>query len=147
MEKIKPRYVGAFVHLMRKKQISIFLVIFALLITVLANIGYLPLSIYRLYDFPYGDKIGHFLLMGLLSFSLSSTALASRASLANFRPASIVLKVSLLLTFFVTLEEFSQKFFHRRTFSLLDLAFGYAGIAFFGWLVWFLQRKRKNKDI
>ena len=116
---------------MNKKWISISLVIFTLLIVSLADSGNLPRFISNLYDFPYGDKVGHFLLMGLLSFVLNWTALSSNV---DKKPASVIWAVSLTLAFFVTLEELSQQFFPRRTFSLLDLAFSYVGIIFFALL-------------
>ena len=132
---------------MRKKWISILFVIFTLLIVILADSGNLPRSIKNLYNFPNGDKIGHFLLTGFLSLVLNWTALASRASKVernktDLKPASVVFRVSLTLAFFVTLEEFSQKLFPRRTFSLLDLLFSYAGIAFFAWLAYFFSKKK-----
>ncbi|MBT3314905.1 MAG: hypothetical protein HN390_09850 [Anaerolineae bacterium] len=132
---------------MRKKRISILLVIFALIIVILADSGNLPRPIKNLYDFPYGDKVGHFLLTGLLSLVLNWTALTSRASKAarngaDIKPAFVVLAVSLTLTFFVTLEELSQQLFPRRTFSLLDLLFSYAGIVLFAWATWFFQSRR-----
>ncbi|MCP4140576.1 MAG: hypothetical protein GY755_09855 [Chloroflexi bacterium] len=124
---------------MRKKWLSTLLVVFALFIVVLTNSGNLPRSIKNLYNFPNGDKLGHFLLMGLLSLVLNWTALVSRV---DKKPASVVWAVSLTLTFFVTLEELSQKFFPRRTFSLLDLLFSYAGIALFAWLAYFFYARR-----
>ena len=132
---------------MRKKWISILFVIFTLLIVILADSGNLPRSIKNLYNFPNGDKIGHFLLTGFLSLVLNWTALASRASKVernktDLKSASVVFRVSLTLAFFVTLEEFSQKLFPRRTFSLLDLLFSYAGIAFFAWLAYFFSKKK-----
>lgn len=111
-------------------------------IVILANTGHLPYAIRQLYDFPYGDKLGHFLLMGLLSFVLNWTALASRATP---KPVSVILRVSMIFAFFVTLEEFSQQFFPRRTFSLLDLAFSYAGIALSAFLVWILKARLRSE--
>ena len=116
---------------MNKKWISVFLLFFVLLVVILADIGKMPRFIKILYNFPNGDKVGHFLLMGFLNFALLWTALASRA---DMKPASVIWAVSLSLAFFVTLEELSQQLFPRRTFSLLDLLFSYAGIAFFGYL-------------
>jgi len=130
---------GLFYIYMKKNWFAILLVIFALVIVVLADSGHLPRSIRNLYDFPCGDKVGHFLLMGLLSYVLNRTALASRA---NLKPATLIWIVSLTLAFFVTLEELSQQFFPRRTFSLLDLLCSYAGIVFFGWLAWRSDREK-----
>ena len=126
---------------MKKNWISIFFVFIALLIVILADSGNLPHAIRNLYDFPNGDKLGHFLLMGFLSLVLNWTVLASRV---DKKPASVIWAVSLTLAFFVTLEEFSQQFFPKRTFSLLDLAFSYAGIAFFGWLAGWMAKRKRN---
>lgn len=132
---------GFSVFLMRKNWLTILLVIFVLLIVILADSGNLPRPIKNLYKFPYGDKVGHFLLMGFLSFSLNWTVLASRANLGLVR---VIWTVSLSLAFLVTLEELSQQFFPKRTFSLLDLAFSYAGIVVFGWLAALVTRKERS---
>ncbi len=128
---------------MKKYQISLLLIIFVFFIIFLVDSGNLPRFLARVYDIPFGDKVGHFILMGLLSFSLNDTALASQITDLDVKPATLVWAVSLTLAFFVTLEELSQKLFPHRAFSLLDLAFDYAGIAFFGWLALFLARKER----
>lgn len=122
---------------MKLKWLSVFLIFFIIVVAFLADTGLLPHRIRALYDFPYGDKLGHFLLMGLVSFVLNWTALASRA---EPQPASVIWKVSLAFVLFVTLEEFSQQLFPRRTFSLLDLGYSYAGIALAAFLVYRLKR-------
>lgn len=120
---------------MKPKTFAYLFAFFILGIVILANTGNFPPGIKRLYDFPYGDKFGHFLLMGILGFALNWAALESRS---DEKPVSVIWKVSLIFAFVVTLEEFSQQFFPRRTFSLLDLIFSYAGIAcatlLAGWL-------------
>ncbi len=80
--------------------------------------------------------------MGLLSYSLNRTAIISRIAAQKTNESDrdlnlprVLWTVSLSLAFFITLEELSQHFFPKRTFSLSDLAFGYAGIAFFAWVV------------
>ncbi len=79
--------------------------------------------------------------MGLLSYSLNRTAITSHLTLQKTKRNSrdlnlprVLWTVNLSLAFFITLEELSQHFFPKRTFSLIDLAFSYAGIAFFAWL-------------
>ena len=126
---------------MRKNWFTIFFVICALLIIILADSGNLPRPIKDLYDFSYGDKVGHFLLMGLLSFFLNRTALASFSS---HKPASVILTASLSLALFVSFEELSQQFLPTRTFSLTDLAVNYMGITFFAWVVWLSASKNKK---
>lgn len=124
---------------MKQKHFTLLLLIFILLVVALADSGHLPHFIRQIYDFPYGDKLGHFLLMGLLSLMMNRVALAARP---NKKPATVILTVSLILAFFVTLEELSQQFFPSRTFSLLDLASSYAGIAVFAWASGHKQAKK-----
>ena len=123
---------------MRRNWLIALIIGFPLGIAALANMGLLPQSIRQLYDFPYGDKTGHFLLMGTVNFLLCWTMLAARP-----RPerGSVILKVSLVFALIITIEEFSQKFFTRRTFSLLDLAFSYLGILVAALLAWRLKRQ------
>lgn len=84
----------------------------------------MPARILALYDFPNGDKAGHFLLFGLLAF-LVNTGLAGRqVSLLNKR----YLLGSVILTAIVTVEEFLQLFNEQRNFSFFDLAGAYLGI-------------------
>jgi hypothetical protein len=42
-------------------------------IIVSANVGRFPRPLEYLYDFPGGDKAGHFILFGILSFLLNKT--------------------------------------------------------------------------
>jgi polysaccharide biosynthesis protein VpsQ len=77
---------------------------------------------------PGGDKCGHFLLMGLLSFLLNTSL---RCREVNVR-AKHVLLGSVIVSLAVTLEEISQIFIQYRSFDLLDLLFDYLGIWVFG---------------
>lgn len=88
----------------------------------------LPRWITMLYDFPNGDKVGHFLLMGVAAF-LINMALSDR----SFLIAKISIPYGpLIFAILVTLEEISQQFFPNRTYSLEDLAFSFAGILVLG---------------
>ena len=108
---------------------------FLILIIIWADRGMLPEVIVNLYAFPNGDKVGHFLLMGGVSFCANLACAARRIHLRFWNP----LLGSLLVTLAVTLEEFSQQFFTTRTFDLLDLAASLAGIWLLGqvaaWLI------------
>jgi hypothetical protein len=96
----------------------------------------LPPIITRLYAYPYGDKLGHFLLMGLLSFLLT-LALPRRWQL----PALAILSM-LLAT-----EEYSQRFFNGRHSDWLDLACSLAGVCLFGGLaLWLTRRKQRSSN-
>ena len=98
---------------------------------VLADADLLPDFINAIYDFPNGDKVGHFVLYGLLNFFITRAFLSS---LPTRRGSWATLSVGLILALFVALEEFSQKYFASRTFSLLDLTASLLGIIVGGWV-------------
>jgi len=88
---------------------------------------------------PFGDKVGHLLLFGTLSFLVN--LLARGAELKVF--AWKILKGNAMILPVVTLEECSQVFFRSRTFDLVDLASDFIGICLCGWLaVAYLNWKR-----
>lgn len=86
---------------------------------------------------PYGDKVGHFCLMGMFSFLLN---LALKARTVQFWKFSYLLG-SLIVGVIVLTEEFSQKFISGRTFDFNDLVFDFAGIILFGEAARFICRK------
>lgn len=86
---------------------------------------------------PFGDKIGHFLLMGGFSLMLNLALEAKSFQIFQLR----YLLGSLLVFGLVTIEEFSQIFVAGRTFDSQDLLFDYAGIFLFGEAARFLCRK------
>ena len=98
---------------------------------VLADADLLPDFINAIYDFPNGDKVGHFVLYGLLNFFITRAFLSS---LPTRRGGWVTLSVGLILALFVALEELSQMFFSARTFSLLDLTASLLGIIVGGWV-------------
>ena len=100
---------------------------------VLADADLLPDFINAIYDFPNGDKVGHFVLYGLLNFFITRAFLSS---LPTRRGGWVTLSVGLILALFVALEEFSQKYFASRTFSLLDLTASLLGIIIGGWVAY-----------
>jgi len=122
------------------KYISAFFLIFIIAVIVLADGGNLPRPIRAIYDFPNGDKLGHFILFGLLTFFIT------RAFLSSFLSKSrswVTLSIGLVLALLIGLEEFSQKFFPTRTFNLIDLLASYAGIITFALLAFYWRKPRK----
>ena len=97
-------------------------------IVILANLDQFPRPIKYLYDFPGGDKLGHFVLFGILSFLLNKSALSL---FPNRIPTRLILNVSLLLAILIGLEEWSQSLFPARTMSIFDLLASYTGVAMF----------------
>lgn len=83
---------------------------------------------------PYGDKLGHFMLFGMMGGFLDFTL--------NYRKITIwrqrLLLGSLLVFCFAVLEECSQMAFASRTFDLKDIAFDVMGLCAFAQLrrVW-----------
>jgi len=115
---------------MKTKTLTLLFVFLILLIITLADrneIGFL----HFLYDFPGGDKVGHLLLFGILSFLLNLTALRSLHPRTCWRVAATT---SLILALALAIEEWSQRFFPARTFDLLDLFFSEMGVAGGAWL-------------
>ena len=111
-----------------KKWLFIATALFALFILALvigANTGQLPHFIDRIYRFPRGDKFGHLILFGILSFLVNKSALVL---FPKRDPARLILTVSLLLAILIGLEEWSQVLFRNRLASIKDLIAGYMGV-------------------
>lgn len=87
---------------------------------------------------PYGDKAGHFLLMGLFSLLLNLALSCRKVRVGAFS----LLTGSIIVAVIVTLEELSQIFVRYRTFDPVDLIFDYTGIFLFGQLALYLTRTR-----
>lgn len=91
-------------------------------------------------NIPYGDKLGHFFLMGIFSFLLN---LALNAKTLKLWKLNCLLG-SLIVLLVVTIEEISQIFVRGRTFDWSDLIFDYLGIFLFGELARFICRRDAN---
>lgn len=95
----------------------------------------------RVRELPYGDKLGHLILMGILSFLLNMALSCRRVRVWKME----LLTGSLVVAVIVTLEEFSQLFVKYRTFDPGDLFFDYMGIFFFGMFAYLLTRRKMSK--
>ena len=112
------------------KYAAVLFTIFIVLVIILADRGMLG-PIHFIYDFPYGDKAGHFILYGLLDFFIT---LAFLRSLPRLDRKLVALSISLILAVLIGAEEYSQKFFSTRTFDLIDLTASYIGLVVGGWV-------------
>jgi VanZ family protein len=119
------------------KYISALFFIFVIAVIILADYGSLPHSLRALYDFPNGDKVGHFILFGLLDFFLTRAFLSSFPSKP---PGWVTLSIGLILALFLALEEWSQRFFSTRTFDPVDLLASYLGLIVGGYTVWRIKK-------
>jgi VanZ family protein len=123
-----------------KKWLLLATLLFSFLIVAIvigADTGRFPSLLQPLYDFPGGDKAGHFILFGILSFLLNKSALVL---FPKRTPARLVLTVSLLLSIVIGLEEWSQSLFPSRTMSLIDLGASYMGVLVFALLAYWTRR-------
>jgi VanZ family protein len=122
------------------KWLTILFIVFIIVVIVLANNGKLG-SMHFIYDFPNGDKVGHFILFGILAFLLDLTAFQALPYADRKR---VAVMIGLILALLIGLEEFSQKFIPERTSSLFDLLASYIGVFFFSWLA---LRIRPCRDV
>ncbi|MDQ3632944.1 MAG: VanZ family protein [Aridibacter sp.] len=86
---------------------------------------------------PYGDKLGHFFLMGIFSFLVNLVLQTKEVKVWKMR----YLLGSLIVLIIVTIEEFSQIFVSGRSFDYDDLVFDCLGIFVFGELARFIYRR------
>ena len=111
------------------KWLTILFALFIILIIVLADLGKLGI-LEVVNQIPLGDKAGHFILYGILTLLLDLTLIRV---LPNRSPKRVVVLIGLILALIIGLEEYSQQFFAKRTYDLVDLTFSYLGVLFFSW--------------
>ena len=124
------------------KWLTIIFVVILIIIVIAANLGLGPSFFSLVYLLPGGDKAGHFILMGLLSFLINSIMRASRVKVFSLD----LLKGSLIVIAIVTIEEFSQLFLKFRAFSIIDLFFDYTGIIIFGYFAAYLVNRKRQLE-
>lgn len=115
---------------MRAKAITIVYVLILGMIVYAANQGTLSQYVTFYREIPFGDDLGHFFLMGILSFLATILSGSHRVSVARFRISTGPMVVFPI----VFIEELSQMFIPTRTFSLSDLTADVLGIVTFAWL-------------
>jgi polysaccharide biosynthesis protein VpsQ len=89
---------------------------------VVSNLGYGPGAFAFVERIPGTDLTAHFALYALFSFAVNA-ALAGRAG------GRSRYKITAVLAAIVVLEEWSQRYFPARTFSIADLSASLLGIA------------------
>lgn len=115
---------------MRTKALATVYLLILAMIVYAANQGTLSnyVSFYR--RIPLGDDLGHFFLMGMLSFFATIVSGKRRMPIAGFSVSPGPIVVFLI----VLIEELSQMFIPTRTFSFSDLTADILGIFTFAWL-------------
>lgn len=122
--------------------LTISYILFILLVIVAADMGQLNFLIRWIHNIPYGDKLGHFLLVGFLALAIN---LSWKSACFRWSWGSI-LKGSLIVFILITLEEISQLFILYRHFDLGDLVSNYLGILLLGHLAIYLS-PRELSDV
>ena len=112
------------------KRLLFFYALFLVLIIILADSGQAIFFFSTLAQIPWGDKIGHFFLMGVMAYLLTLATNAERLTICG----KSLMKGPFWLAVVVTLEEISQIWLANRGFSLWDLGFDYLGIIAFSYL-------------
>ena len=112
------------------KRWAIFFGLFIIAVIILADTNHMGF-LGRVYDFPNGDKVGHFVLYGLLSLVVNLSVFEARPT-SDFKRLAVI--TSLILALLIGLEEYSQRFFPTRTSDWIDLTASYLGVALFAWL-------------
>lgn len=114
---------------------------FILYVIYLANTGGQSVFFKLIKTIPYGDKLGHFMLFGMLTL-LANFAFNHRfILLGNVK----LWWGTLLVSGFVIFEETSQAFNVNRTFDLMDMTANAVGIIVFSLisLLWLKQKERR----
>ena len=98
--------------------------LFMLLLILLADLDKRTLVFEILRSIPFGDKIAHFTLFGMLAL-LVNISLQFKQIEVKSRQFHLG---SVLVLIFAIMEEFSQLAFSSRTFDLVDMLFDLFGI-------------------
>ncbi|MDO6486998.1 VanZ family protein [Colwellia sp. 6_MG-2023] len=121
------------------KLISIIAVAFLMFITwiiYLANTAQNSIFFELVASIPYGDKLGHFCLFGLLTLGVNFVF-----KLKSYTLISLNIYVgSTVVFFFVLLEELSQYFIPSRTLDITDLLADILGIITFSLVTKFISK-------
>ena len=118
------------------KWLAVLFGFFIICIIVLANMGMLGILGF-INEIPNGDKIGHFVLYGILTLLIDLAFFRSHLDISR---KLIVFRVAFILALLIGLEEYTQKFIPSRTFSLVDLAYGYVGVILFSLIALRIKR-------
>lgn len=117
--------------------LTVIFLIFILWIIFLANTGKESIFFGLIASLPYGDKLGHFCLFGVLTLSSIITFKFKSFSLGWLN----VYWGTFLVTVFVIIEELSQGLIPSRTLDITDLLADGFGIAIFTAISYYFSKK------
>ena len=114
---------------------------FIVWIIYLANTGQRSVFFNLVASIPFGDKLGHFCLFGLLTLGFNFVFKLKSFNLVFFNLASLKVYVgSSVVLLFAVLEELSQYFIPNRTLDATDLLADVVGILLFNLITKFISR-------
>ncbi|WP_019027439.1 VanZ family protein [Colwellia piezophila] len=114
---------------------------FILWVIYLANTGQNSVFFQFVASIPYGDKLGHFCLFGLLTLATNLAFKFKSLTIFSIKLYSMKLFLgTILVSIFVIIEEFSQYFIANRSFDLMDLSADFVGIVFFTFVTSYLNK-------
>jgi len=105
-------------------------------ILYLANTGQSSVFFKFVANIPYGDKLGHFCLFGLLTLATNFAFKLKSFTLASFN----IYIGSSAIFLFVLFEELSQYFIPNRTLDATDLLADIVGIITFSLMTKFINK-------
>jgi hypothetical protein len=115
---------------MNIKYLTVIYIFCLLTLIAVVDLGNYKSFFHLVYAIPYGDKVGHFILIGLLAFAVNLSFGGRKVKLfKHFEVHGLIIVLAI-----VTFEEFTQLLVETRTFDLGDLGCDYAGIFVFGQL-------------
>ena len=99
--------------------------IFIVAVLLAADLGLMPKISAFVQGYSGLDKVGHFILVGILAWLLNSAFRLGQLNLGGLR----IFIGTIVVVTVVTLEEVAQLWIYTRRFELIDLLAGYLGIA------------------
>jgi hypothetical protein len=127
---------------MMKILLILFLFLIIIPAIVLADLGRLPGFLAAVYAFPYGDKVGHFVLYGILAFLLVSVV----PGVDRLKPWRNALLSCIGLIVFIGVEEISQLVLANRSADLMDFVCSVLGVIAFGCAAWLVKRRNVSSQ-
>ena len=117
--------------------LSVIFLGFIIWVIYLANTGQNSIFFELVRSIPYGDKVGHFFLFGLLTLGANFVF-----KLKSYSLLSCKLYVGSIVVFiFVLLEELSQYYIPSRTLDITDLIADILGITTFSLITKLIHKK------
>jgi len=118
---------------------AILFAVFVGLIIVTADAGVLNPALDFINSVPFGDKIGHFMLIGTLTFLVVGAMIQTHPLLD---PKLVAARTALAIAAFFALEEYSQNLFPSRHPDIRDTLANLIGIICFGLASYCVNRIR-----